>query len=85
LLRTGDIFCPKRHHPDPSELLGDVISTKKKKKLKIKCTEDRLRIELVNHPPKNRTQILKEFHFYCKKTKERDTERERGEKKGCIG
>jgi hypothetical protein len=49
-----------------------------------KCTEDRLRIELVNHPPKSRTQILKEFYFYCKKTRERERERER-EKKEKIG
>jgi hypothetical protein len=57
---------------------------------KIKCTEDRLRIELVNHPPKSRTQILKEYYFYCKKAREREreTERERErrrkEKKGIL-
>jgi hypothetical protein len=45
-----------------------------------------LSIELVNHPPKSRTQILKEFYFYCKKTREREREREEKRKKeGYIG
>jgi len=54
------------------------------KRKKIKCTGDRLRIELVNHPPKSRTQILREFYFYCKKTRESGGGRGK-EKKGYIG
>jgi hypothetical protein len=85
LLRTGEIFCPKRHHPNPSELLGDVICTKKKKRSSAQRID--LSIELVNHPPKSRTQILKELYFYCKKN-EREREREgrkKKEKRGYIG
>jgi hypothetical protein len=83
LLRTGEIFCPKRHHPNPSELLGDVICTKKKKRSSAQRID--LSIELVNHPPKSRTQILKELYFYCKKTREREREREeKKKKKGVI-
>jgi hypothetical protein len=54
------------------------------KRKKIKCTKDRLRIELVNHPPKSRTQILKEFYFYCKKTREREREREGKKRKKRV-